>query len=397
MKVLRKQIILLIVFLFNILQLHFISFGLGMFYVLIHFTNRLRISKKLIYLILPIGFIIVWTFILGLISNGFNMDLVRDLIIFSKIIVFIACGYVFGRQSKIEEILTFFILLGKISIFFFFIKYVVFLIIGGISFESFYLYASSIPLLSYECLFIPLVYVCNGIEHVSKRWLYAYIFAVLLIFSRTFILLSIIIFFGNLIWQSKSKIKILFIFISVSLALSGISLIKVNNSIFNNFQHKIINSIFEITTNTFDTNVEITKNWRAYENFLALNKFYHGTTREKLVGFGMGERTQLNITMKLGGTELTSIPIFHNGYAYLLVKGGLFGLIMLLIFYIITIRYLRSRTDIYSHFGIILVIILIITTVVVAGIFSGAKPNSIIFAISALVFMGNLKEISPRI
>ncbi|MEI7525265.1 MAG: hypothetical protein WCJ95_13090 [Mariniphaga sp.] len=105
------------------------------------------------------------------------------------------------------------------------------------------------------------------------------------------------------------------------------------------FRSKISKTITEITVSDYQDLSDVNQNWRGYETFRALLKFSRDGITEKIVGSGFGSVVDLGLSIKLGDTYLSEIPIFHNGYAYILVKTGLLGLLCYLIFYFNLLKY----------------------------------------------------------
>lgn len=91
------------------------------------------------------------------------------------------------------------------------------------------------------------------------------------------------------------------------------------------FVGKILRSIQEIIP---DENQNLHSNWRAVESAVALNSFMSGSYFEMLFGKGLGFRLPLGFEMTLANVEFESIPILHNGYLYILLKYGIFGLLL---------------------------------------------------------------------
>ena len=91
------------------------------------------------------------------------------------------------------------------------------------------------------------------------------------------------------------------------------------------FVGKILRSIQEIIPNE---NQNLHSNWRAVESAIALSSFINGSFFEILFGKGLGFRLPLGFEMTLANVEFDSIPILHNGYLYILLKYGIFGLLL---------------------------------------------------------------------
>jgi hypothetical protein len=58
---------------------------------------------------------------------------------------------------------------------------------------------------------------------------------------------------------------------------------------------------------------DININWRGYEAYKGMQKYMQGNQLQHIAGFGFGSRVDLGLTIKLGGEPMTSIPILHNG------------------------------------------------------------------------------------
>jgi len=95
--------------------------------------------------------------------------------------------------------------------------------------------------------------------------------------------------------------------------------------------------------------MEIQDNWRGYESYQGMLKFNDGKAPQKTFGYGFGARVDLGLIMKLAGEDYDTVPILHNEYVMLLVKSGVIGLILYLIFlYMIGFRSI-SRFEIYNQ------------------------------------------------
>jgi hypothetical protein len=106
--------------------------------------------------------------------------------------------------------------------------------------------------------------------------------------------------------------------------------------------------------NTDATKEDIQANWRGYEAYQGLMKFSQGSTFQKLFGYGFSEKVDLGITIQLAGADYDQVPILHNEYVTLLVKCGIAGLVLYLIFlYGIgfkKVKDIEEHTEIYYCF-----------------------------------------------
>lgn len=72
--------------------------------------------------------------------------------------------------------------------------------------------------------------------------------------------------------------------------------------------------------------------WRGYESYRAWRDFYQGAPVQYLIGRGFGREIDLGIRMGLGDGLFTHISIFHSGFSFLIVKTGILGLVLFLMF-----------------------------------------------------------------
>ena len=61
--------------------------------------------------------------------------------------------------------------------------------------------------------------------------------------------------------------------------------------------------------------------------------------KQIILGQGFGALVDLNMTMALAGVYFTKIPVLHNGYAYILVKAGILGILCYIFFYFVLLKY----------------------------------------------------------
>lgn len=114
------------------------------------------------------------------------------------------------------------------------------------------------------------------------------------------------------------------------------------------FLAKIRNSIQEISFVSNADSEQITANWRGYESFMAYQQWQSGSFMKKIFGQGIGTTIDIGIYYPLYGnnSELVRyLPILHNGYFMILVKYGIFGLLMFIIF---LLRLLRAPCNPYN-------------------------------------------------
>lgn len=143
--------------------------------------------------------------------------------------------------------------------------------------------------------------------------------------SRTMLLSFLVwiyfLFMNNSTNFFKWLIRLFVMFLFATLIILGASADSESYTFFG----KILRSFQEIIPNE-DQNLH--SNWRAVESAVALNSILSGSFFEILFGKGLGFRLPLGFEMTLAGTDFESIPILHNGYFYILLKYGIFGLFL---------------------------------------------------------------------
>jgi O-antigen ligase len=142
------------------------------------------------------------------------------------------------------------------------------------------------------------------------------------------------------------------------------------------------------------TKVEIQQNWRGYESYQGMLKFSDGTPLQKSFGYGFGARVDLGLIMKLAGEEYEDVPILHNEYVMLLVKTGIVGLILYLVFlYMVGFRSITrfeaSDGEIYYSYQMLsaLSVVSILNTYIGFGLLD---PTNAAVPIFLGLFWGNI-------
>jgi O-Antigen ligase len=188
-----------------------------------------------------------------------------------------------------------------------------------------------------------------GFENLFPRYIPRSIGLLLLLlsfifsFSRIGLVIAITLFlslagvFNRINWKS---------ILSIGLMASGLLYLilstPANES--GTFKSKISKTFTEIAVSDYQNAADINMKWRGYETFRALLSFSKEGFIGKILGSGFGSVVDLGLTIQLGTSYLSEIPIFHNGYAYLLVKTGLIGLLCYIIFYFKLLKYALSFT-----------------------------------------------------
>ena len=100
------------------------------------------------------------------------------------------------------------------------------------------------------------------------------------------------------------------------------------------FVQKTANTSSEVEVHSYETYEDINRNWRGFEASRAAKTYAEFGDTDKLFGGGFGTMVDLGFAIKLGSTgeSFEFVPLLHNGYMELLVKTGLLGLILFILF-----------------------------------------------------------------
>jgi hypothetical protein len=148
----------------------------------------------------------------------------------------------------------------------------------------------------------------------------------------------------------------------------------------NSFVGKLARSLDEMQSFERMSVKEINDNWRGYETQRAVATWRSGNAAQLLFGQGFGAMVDLGLFQNLTRNPRDAvryIPIFHNGYAYVLVKTGLVGLALyvaaLVLLYFHGRRHALAADPAERRHGRLLqgcALILAVTTWVVSGAFN---------------------------
>jgi hypothetical protein len=216
------------------------------------------------------------------------------------------------------------------------------------------------------------------------------LFSTYLAFSRTmwFALFSSILIINFKVLQKDFKMKITYV--TTFVVIVSVFLLSIQGT---DFYQKILFSIDEISSKQYWTLVDINERWRAYETYRALQTYSSGSLAELIVGFGSGFLLDLKVLIELGDDSFRYIPILHNGYAYLLLKTGLVGLVCyLLFFYRCLIRAYRTDDILVKNLLYSIVLLLLASTYVIAGLYNKSSLSQITLLLGIFISMAIRNE-----
>lgn len=168
---------------------------------------------------------------------------------------------------------------------------------------------------------------------IDRYLIIVMIFQVIMSLGRIAILIPVVILFTLLSLELKGKernlksLKILFFS-----AIGVISIFIVIYSILpmnaiESFTSRLLNSFQEIQyKQEINSTVEAMNNWRAYEMKVAINQWKSSNILIKILGEGLGKGIIVDYIPHNWGEKIVGndVPLLHNGFYTLLVKGGIF-------------------------------------------------------------------------
>lgn len=221
-------------------------------------------------------------------------------------------------------------------------------------------------------------------------------------FSRISLVLAIVMSLSILGWIVRINLKALFAvgFLVLGFMILIMTAPKDDNT---TFRGKIARSLKEIAISDYKDYQEINDNWRGYETYRAVIEYKSGNTKQKILGHGFGSLVDLGMTMELSGIKYKKVPILHNGYAYVLVKTGIVGLLCYIFFYsnllIIALKHRNSLSYeqvILSRLLLGCTLCLILSMYVVGGMAEIHNSEYVLLAGFSLERLGKLKSINDH-
>lgn len=162
--------------------------------------------------------------------------------------------------------------------------------------------------------------------------------SIVLSYSRTEFVVLLVVAFSLWGWLTRVKFSSLIGVGAVALSLLVVVATTPEGEI-ETFRGKLANSISEITVANYQNDEDINTKWRGFETARVLQSFADGSVLAQIFGQGFGALVELGFEMRLGEEYFRAIPIFHNGYAYVLIKSGLLGLVCYALFYFYVLKH----------------------------------------------------------
>lgn len=167
-------------------------------------------------------------------------------------------------------------------------------------------------------------------------------------FSRTEFLMFLVIITALSGWITKIQLsKLLGVTVLLTMCITVVMTTPDDET--GTLRSKLARSVTEISATSFVDDADINTNWRAFETSRVMDSYSSSSAYEQAFGQGFGALVDIGFEMKLGDDFLRAIPTFHNGYAYILIKTGIIGIIFYALYFYqlirFAVRYVNSRND----------------------------------------------------
>ena len=306
--------------------------------IILIITNKGIIKKSYLKKIWPLFFI----FFIGCIGihNYLSRNIIRDMSYALTPLSLFYAGYYFSdSQLKLQNILKVIIITGLIFSIIHITQFIInpLLLLEKVEIlrHSIFNPGGGVIILS---LILGLLQYRIGFDNLFPKFIPRFIGLPLLFssfilsFSRIGLVIGITLFISFIGSLSRINWKSL---LTIGILALGLMLLILSTSVgeTGTFRSKISQTLSEIAVSDYQDMADINNKWRGYETFRALLKFSKEGITGKLLGTGFGSVVDLGLSIKLGDSYMSEIPVFHNGYAYILVKTGIIGLICYGIFY----------------------------------------------------------------
>lgn len=388
-----------------------LSVALCSVFVLLNTQTIAYLTKRhfafLSQLAAPLAMMLLIGLIVGLTKHNVIYDVFKDAYFFLKVIIYIFFAYVLFKKNNAAKLINTFAWFGIGASVLYAVLLISFISDGAIDVSSVDRYRKTIPDLPYDPLLsiITLLFVMPRMGLLGR---YPVLFSTLqsVVIASTLSRMSLLILFAIFAMYVRIKLRISKGIFMLLLMFGVVSVVGIvpqadpgnrESGIVGELAFKVFNIFNETLSSSFDDRQAIIENWRAYEAAQGIAKYTQGTTTEKLIGYGFGALTDIGLEVKLGEDVRSDVPIFHNGYIYLLVKLGLVGVFLYLLFVYRVYSFMeksrnmlkKSKDDknpVSEEIAIsILVFFLVAITSVFFGIFNNAIFNNLIILLIILL------------
>jgi hypothetical protein len=370
-----------------------------------------KYSKRVQNVILSLLSIFFVGVFVGVLNKNSSYEYIKDILVFIKPLMFFAIGYYLVKKCKDQYYLFKVIILIAIIFSFIHLYNIMIYFISNNSFQINIIrnFAGRGNYLELLALAIILTNRNSNFPLLKNKKLTYSILALLLIsfffyFSRTFLIGFFLIFFsikGYFILSVK-KIRYLILTIVVFFAsyfvINSLDLDREASGL-EGFLYKLKMAPAEVFSADINKNTdfkELWDKWRSYEAIKALEQVYNTPLKNGLfVGKGFGALVNLEFEVKLAGEEIQYLPTIHNGYALIIFKTGILGLLLYLslLIYLYFFAYKKNSNskELYiNNFISSIAVFYLFTSLIVSGLYN--KTDVYMLVLGGLFYLKHFQN-----
>lgn len=355
------------------------------------FSKRLAVVVCLLFVLVLIGCFNIFYY------QGLFYDYLRDLIYYLRPITVLIAAYLIVINIKDKK--SFFNILVIMGFVFAMLHLLRILVhLGDFSFDITYIRNEYGRYNHVELIALVILFCIKDIGVKKSRFkifykffLFCLIFSFILYFSRTMLLVLVLMVLGYRGYLKLNQKGVVALFLGL-IFVSGFVLFlnqyepSGKTSGIGTFLLKMKNSYNEVfqTIDPYKIDKDkrsLWKQWRAYEAKIAIIEIEKNNAW--LFGKNFGSKIDLGFEVFLQKKWVQYIPLIHNGFVYVLLKTGILGLI----FYFIYILYLyfyyytknkKEEKNIYNKMLVACGFYIIVSSIVITGIFKPYDMSSLL-------------------
>lgn len=362
------------------------------------FFERITISQKFLKTIAPLLLLFLAGF-LGMLFHKYSFfNISKDIFHFIKPITGLVIGYLFYKKiNDFEKFIRTIVFAGFVSAIIHFGTIVIFSDITSVNGIREFARDNFLELFSLFFLCFYKKFQKNALfKTQSKQYLYTTVLTLscILYFSRTMIVASITLIlsiYGYTQITRKGLKIIIMIIVLIATLYTYLFSVKIdrNQQGLESFLFKIKNAPSEIFKTKIDRedHKDLWDHWRGYE---AKRAFALMKENPSSFVFGNGYGSLVNLKFFAPLTDnykdkgLKFISELHNGFAYILYKTGIVGLIIYLSFLIRLYKTIYDNKHVTTIYISAIGLVFLFTTLTITGIYN--SRDVVVFVLGALLF-----------
>lgn len=341
------------------------------------------IANTLLFLLMVLGIALIGTFL----QPYKPYDIIKDISFFLRPILYIGLGYyLFGKIRDKHFFFKFIIYLALCFAIYHLILLLIYLPLIKFSFSrirSIFGKSNYIELIALVLLLMNKQFKNFEVKIRFKKLILALLaISFIFYFSRTMLLGFLILFLGSMgyLQLTQRGVTYLAVFAGlVALLYAYLFTLDLNRESvgFEGFLYKIKIAPSEIFTTKIDVSnhADLWDHWRGYEAGKALSQLDKTPLNlGYFIGRGIGAQVDLGFKAPLQEGGIRFVPVIHNGFAYVVFKSGIFGLLvylfLLLYLYLFVYKKTNPRTQFFDRLISSLAIYFFFSSFIITGLYN---------------------------